>query len=177
VVQGLLQKDIRFNLAELISVPVASRMLVDQWTAIVDAVRQRNPLLARQAATTHAGFFRETFNQAQRAQTRIQRDEIRTELQRQTSSFEEAEVSAQKTLDRLKQSQEVAQAAWDAAKLALSETQAQHTHGTATDLELLDAQVLEAKSALLVRQLALQQRLATWQWRYVRGETLKFAGE
>ncbi len=116
-------------------------------------------------------------NQAQRAQTRIQRDEIRTELQRQTSSFEEAEVSAQKTLDRLKQSQEVAQAAWDAAKLALSETQAQHTHGTATDLELLDAQVLEAKSALLVRQLALQQRLATWQWRYVRGETLKFAGE
>ena len=77
VVQGLLQKDIRFNLAELISVPVASRMLVDQWTAIVDAVRQRNPLLARQAATTHAGFFRETFNQAQRAQARRETAERR----------------------------------------------------------------------------------------------------
>lgn len=70
VVQGLLQKDILFNLGELISVPVASRMLIDQWTAIVEAVRQQNMAAARQAAATHAGFFRETLNQAQRAQAR-----------------------------------------------------------------------------------------------------------
>lgn len=77
VVQGLLQKDIRFNLGELISVPVASRMLIDQWTAIVDAVRRQNGALARQAATTHAGFIRETFSQAQRAQARRETAERR----------------------------------------------------------------------------------------------------
>ena len=70
VVQGLLAQEVLFNLGELISVPVASRMLVDQWTAIVDAVRQQNPSAARQAAATHAGFFRETLSQAQRAQAR-----------------------------------------------------------------------------------------------------------
>ena len=69
-VQGLMHKEILFNLGELISVPVASRMLLDQWNAIVDAVRQQNPGAARQAAATHAGFFRETLNQAQRAQAR-----------------------------------------------------------------------------------------------------------
>lgn len=70
VVQGLLEKDVLFNLGELISVPVASRMLLEQWTAIVDAVRSQNAAVARQAAITHAGFFRETLHQAQRAQAR-----------------------------------------------------------------------------------------------------------
>ena len=79
VVQGLLQKDIVFNLGELISVPVASRMLIEQWTAIVDAVRQQNPVSARQAAETHAGFFRETLNQAQRAQARREVSELRAD--------------------------------------------------------------------------------------------------
>jgi GntR family transcriptional repressor for pyruvate dehydrogenase complex len=77
VVQRLLQKEILFNLGELISVPVASRMLIDQWTAIVNAVRQTDAAAARQAATTHAGFFRETFNQAQRAQARRETAERR----------------------------------------------------------------------------------------------------
>lgn len=79
VVQGLLRKDILFNLGELISVPVASRMLVEQWTAIVDAVRQQNAAAARQAATTHAGFFRETLNQAQRALARREVSELRAD--------------------------------------------------------------------------------------------------
>jgi len=79
MVQGLLQKDILFNLGELISVPVASRMLIDQWTAIVDAVHQQNAAAARQAAATHAGFFRETLHQAQRAQARRQTSEMRAE--------------------------------------------------------------------------------------------------
>lgn len=77
VVQGLMHKDILFNLGELISVPVASRLLIEQWTAIVDAIRQQSPALARQAATTHAGFFRETLNQAQRAQARRETSERR----------------------------------------------------------------------------------------------------
>lgn len=79
VVQGLLQKDILFNLGELISVPVASRMLIEQWTGIVDAVRQQNTAAARQAALTHAGFFRETLNQAQRAQARREVSELRAD--------------------------------------------------------------------------------------------------
>ena len=79
VVQDLLQKDILFNLGELISVPVASRMLVDQWTAIVEAVRQQNTAGARQAAATHAGFFRETLQQAQRAQARREVSELRAD--------------------------------------------------------------------------------------------------
>lgn len=79
VVQRLLHKEIVFNLGELISVPVASRMLIDQWTAIVDAVRQQNAVAARQAAATHAGFFRETLNQAQRAQARREVSEMRAE--------------------------------------------------------------------------------------------------
>lgn len=79
VVQGLLQKDILFNLGELIGVPVASRMLVDQWTAIVDAVRQQKTVAARQAAATHAGFFRETLHQAQRAQARREVSELRAD--------------------------------------------------------------------------------------------------
>lgn len=77
MVQKLLQKDILFNLGELISVPVASRMLVDQWTAIVDAVRHQNTEAASQAAATHSGFFRETLNQAQRAQARRETAERR----------------------------------------------------------------------------------------------------
>ncbi|MFM7122956.1 MAG: FCD domain-containing protein, partial [Fluviibacter sp.] len=77
MVQGLLEKDILFNLGELISVPVASRMLIDQWTAIVDAVRQQNAEAARQAAATHSGFFRETLNQAQRALARRETAERR----------------------------------------------------------------------------------------------------
>jgi len=79
MVQGLLRKDIVFNLGELISVPVASRMLIEQWTAIVAAVRQQNAAAARQAAATHAGFFRETLNQAQRAQARREIAEMRAE--------------------------------------------------------------------------------------------------
>lgn len=79
VVQDLLQKEIIFNLGELISVPVAGRILIGQWTAIVDAVRQQNVVAARQAALTHAGFFRETLNQAQRAQARREVSELRAE--------------------------------------------------------------------------------------------------
>lgn len=79
VVQGLLQKDILFNLGELISVPIASRMLIEQWTAIVDAIRQQHVAAARQAAATHAGFFRETLNQAQRAQARREVSEMRAD--------------------------------------------------------------------------------------------------
>ncbi len=79
MVQSLLQKDILFNLGELITVPVASRMLIDQWTAMVDAVRQQNTVAARQAAATHAGFFRETLNQAQRAQARREVSELRAD--------------------------------------------------------------------------------------------------
>jgi GntR family transcriptional repressor for pyruvate dehydrogenase complex len=79
VVQDLLQKDILFNLNELISVPVASRMLVDQWTSIAEAVRQQNMGAARQAAATHAGFFRETLQQAQRAQARREVSELRAD--------------------------------------------------------------------------------------------------
>jgi GntR family transcriptional repressor for pyruvate dehydrogenase complex len=87
VVQGLLQKDIHFNLGELISVPVASRMLIEQWTAMVDAVRQQNTSLARQAAATHAGFFRETLNQAQRAQARREVSEMRADRRLATNAF------------------------------------------------------------------------------------------
>ena len=63
----------------MIGVPVASRMLVDQWTAIVDAVRQQKTAAARQAAATHAGFFRETLHQAQRAQARREVSELRAD--------------------------------------------------------------------------------------------------
>ena len=87
VVQGLLQKDILFNLGELISVPVASRMLIDQWTAIVDAVRQQSTVAARQAAATHAGFFRETLNQAQRAQARREVSELRADRRIAANAF------------------------------------------------------------------------------------------
>jgi len=79
IVQDLLHKDILFNLNELMSVPVASRMLVDQWTAIVEAVRQNNTAVARQAAVTHARFFRETLQQAQRAQARREVSELRAD--------------------------------------------------------------------------------------------------
>ena len=77
MVQKLLQKDILFNLGELISVPVASRMLINQWTTIVDAVRHQNTEAASQAAATHSAFFRETLNQAQRAQARRETAERR----------------------------------------------------------------------------------------------------
>lgn len=87
VVQGLLQKDILFNLGELISVPIASRMLIEQWTAIVDAVRQKNGAAARLAAATHAGFFRETLNQAQRAQARREVSEMRADRRLATNAF------------------------------------------------------------------------------------------
>jgi len=87
MVQGLLQKDILFNLGELISVPVASRMLIEQWTAIVDAVRQKNSAAARQAAATHAGFFRETLNQAQRAQARREVSELRADRRSAPNAF------------------------------------------------------------------------------------------
>jgi GntR family transcriptional repressor for pyruvate dehydrogenase complex len=87
VVQGLLQKDIHFNLGELISVPVASRMLIEQWSAMVDAVRQQNTSLARQAAASHAGFFRETLNQAQRAQARREVSEMRADRRLATKAF------------------------------------------------------------------------------------------
>ena len=87
MVQGLLQKDILFNLGELISVPVASRMLIEQWTAIVDAVRQQNSAAARQAAATHAGFFRETLNQAQRAQARREVSELRADRRSVSNAF------------------------------------------------------------------------------------------
>ncbi|MEN9879389.1 MAG: hypothetical protein RIQ55_35 [Pseudomonadota bacterium] len=87
VVQGLLQKDILFNLGELISVPVATRMLIEQWTAMVDAVRQQNAAAAREAAATHAGFFRETLNQAQRAQARREVSELRADRRLATNIF------------------------------------------------------------------------------------------
>ena len=87
VVQGLLEKDILFNLGELISVPVASRMLVEQWTGIVDAVRQQNAAAARLAAATHAGFFRETLNQAQRAQARREVSELRADRRIAANAF------------------------------------------------------------------------------------------
>ncbi|MFW9612032.1 MAG: FCD domain-containing protein [Fluviibacter sp.] len=87
VVQGLLQKDILFNLGELISVPVASRMLIEQWTAIVDAIRQQNAGAARQAAATHAGFFRETLHQAQRAQARREVSEMRADRRLAANAF------------------------------------------------------------------------------------------
>lgn len=74
---GLLEKDIAFNLGELMSVPVATRMLLDQRTAIVQAVINQLPEAARQAAATHAGFFRETLSQAQRAQARRETAERR----------------------------------------------------------------------------------------------------
>lgn len=87
MVQGLLQKDILFNLGELISVPVASRMLLEQWTAIVDAIRLQNAAAARQAAATHAGFFRETLNQAQRAQARREVSELRADRKVTANAF------------------------------------------------------------------------------------------
>lgn len=77
VLLGLLQKDILFNLGELMSVPVATKMLLDQRTAIVQAVMNQSPEAARQAAATHAGFFRETLSQAQRAQARRETAERR----------------------------------------------------------------------------------------------------
>jgi GntR family transcriptional regulator, transcriptional repressor for pyruvate dehydrogenase complex len=79
VVQDLIQNDVLLNLSELISVPVASRMLLDQWTAIVEGVRQKNDGAARQAAATHAGFFRETLHQAQRARARREVSELRAD--------------------------------------------------------------------------------------------------
>ena len=75
------------DLGELISVPVASRMLIEQWSAMVDAVRQQNTSLARQAAATHAGFFRETLNQAQRAQARREVSEMRADRRLATNAF------------------------------------------------------------------------------------------
>lgn len=73
----LLKKDIAFNLGELMSVPVATRMLLDQRAAIVQAISNQSPDAARQAAATHAGFFRETLSQAQRAQLRRETAERR----------------------------------------------------------------------------------------------------
>jgi DNA-binding FadR family transcriptional regulator len=52
-------------------------MLLDQRTAIVQAVINQSPEAARQAAATHAGFFRETLSQAQRAQARRETAERR----------------------------------------------------------------------------------------------------
>lgn len=77
VLLGLLQKDIAFNLGELISVPVATRMLLDQRSAIVQSIIDQSPDAARQAAATHAGFFCETLSQAQRAQARRETAERR----------------------------------------------------------------------------------------------------
>ncbi len=116
-------------------------------------------------------------NQSQRSQIRAQHEELQIEQERQAAFFSEAQISVEKWMARLKQSQEAAQAAWDAAHLSLAEIQSQHDHGTASELELLDARVQETKAGLQVHQLILQQRLAVWNWRYARGENLKFQGD
>lgn len=77
VLLDLLRNDIRFNLGELLSVPVATKMLLDQRTAILQAVINHSPEAARQAAATHSGFFRETLSQAQRAKVRRETAERR----------------------------------------------------------------------------------------------------
>ncbi len=116
-------------------------------------------------------------NRAQRAQTRAQREAIRVEKEKQTAFWEDAILSAQRLEARLEKSDQAARAAWEASRLALKEIRSQHQHGTATDLELLDAQVQEAQAALRLRQLGLQQRLAAWQSHFARGENLRFTGD
>ena len=116
-------------------------------------------------------------NQSQRTQTRALREELQIEQERQAAFFSEAQLSAKKWMARLKQSREAAQAALEAAHLSVSEIQAQHNHGAASDLDLLEARIQESKADLQVRQLGFQQHLAAWQWRFARGENLKFEGD
>ena len=116
-------------------------------------------------------------NQSQRAETRAEREEIQVEQERQNAFYREARLSAEKWMARLKQAEEAAKASLDATHLALTETQTRRDHGAATDAELLDARILETKNSLQLSQIKLQQQVAQWQWRFARGEDLKFQGE
>jgi outer membrane protein TolC len=113
-------------------------------------------------------------NRSQRSQIRSQREAVGVERERQAAFWSEAALSADRQAARLEMSLRAAQASLEAAQEGLREKTAQRRQGSASELEWIDATVLEAKAALQVRQLALQGRLAQWQQRFARGETLVF---
>jgi outer membrane protein TolC len=113
-------------------------------------------------------------NRSQRAQIRSQREAVGVERERQAAFWSEAALSADRQAARLEMSRRAAEAALEAAQEGLREKTAQRKQGAASELEWIDARVLEAKAALHVRQLALQGGLMQWQQRFARGETLVF---
>ena len=113
-------------------------------------------------------------NRSQRSQVRSQREAVGVERGRQAAFWSEASLSADRNAARLGMSLLAARASWEASQEGLREKTAQRKQGSASELDVTDATVLEAKSALLVRQLSLQVRLAQWQQRFARGETLVF---
>ena len=105
---------------------------------------------------------------------RSQREAVGIERERQAAFWSEAALSADRYAARLELSLQAAKASREAAQEGLREKTAQRKQGATSELDVTDATVLEAKTALQVRQLELQLRLAQWQQRFARGETLVF---
>ncbi|HXE40594.1 MAG TPA: FCD domain-containing protein, partial [Azonexus sp.] len=83
----LMHDNIRLNLGELKSIPAASSLLMRQHAAIFEAVRDRKPQAARNAAETHIDFVRETLAQSLRSAARRETAERRLNTDFSPSSF------------------------------------------------------------------------------------------
>jgi outer membrane protein TolC len=114
-------------------------------------------------------------NRSQRAQALIQQQAVETERARRESWWNEAVLSAAAQRERLALTAAAAQAGLEAARENLRETAARRARGTATNSDELEARAQEATARLTVRQVEIQQRLAEWQLRFARGETLVFS--
>src|SRR6185369_12794291 len=83
----LMHDNSRLNLGELKSIPAASSLLMRQHAAIFEAVRDRKPQAARNAAETHIDFVRETLAQSLRSAARRETAERRLSTEFSPSSF------------------------------------------------------------------------------------------
>ncbi|WP_265942346.1 FCD domain-containing protein [Dechloromonas sp. A34] len=83
----LMHDNIRLNLGELKSIPAASSLLMRQHAAIFEAIRERKPQAARNAAETHIDFVRETLAQSLRSAARRETAERRLNTDFSPSTF------------------------------------------------------------------------------------------
>jgi len=81
----LMHDNIRLNLGELKTVPAASALLMRQHASIHEAIRERKPQAARNAAETHIDFVRETLAQSIRSAARRETAERRLSTDFSTS--------------------------------------------------------------------------------------------
>lgn len=81
----LMHDSIRLNLGELKMIPAASALLMRQHAAIHDAIHERKPQAARNAAETHIDFVRETLAQSLRSAARRETAERRLSTDFSTS--------------------------------------------------------------------------------------------